>query len=443
MTKLLRKIQFRNLTTEEESNLTASFGLLVFGVGVILVFLLNEIGVFYVEDTLMRTAAIIFMAMDILPMLLIRTTDWGSRWWFKYFILACSFVIALASTSILAFHAALITLLPVMISIIYYDSKIHRMGLIFAILAALISPFLSKWFDTFSMDFWYALAYTNNPNVLINAQDLILPVKMEGMEWLNGNVPVFLVLYCGLPQALILFGYGLFIYVVLRYRQKNKIKQLKEIDAVQSHVLYSLSDIIENRDVDMGGHVKRAKDVVEILVKHMPPIPQDSNPRYREYLVKAAVTHDIGKIAIDDELLRKTDRVTEQEYEEIKAHPVKSAEIIEAVLGPIENPEFLDIAKNLAKYHHEWYDGTGYPEGLKGEGIPFEARIMAIADVFDALITERCYREKITISDAYIEMVEAMGTQFDPNLWPIFDNSFDELTDYYEKVKEENRRNNS
>lgn len=282
--------------------------------------------------------------------------------------------------------------------------------------------------------------YVNNPEDIVLSQKFVEKFG-QNIPQLIGDVPKFMTTFVGIPQAMILMAYGSMAYIILRFRQRNKGRQLREIEAVQSHVLYSLSDIIENRDMETGGHVRRAKDVVEILVSHLYPVPEDENPRYREYLIKSAVTHDIGKIAIDDDLLRKKDRVTPEEYEEIKIHPCKSVEIIDVVLGPIENEEFLDVAKNLAKYHHEWYNGTGYPEGLKGTAIPLEARIMALADVFDALITERCYRETITYDEAYDIIKAGMGTQFDPDLMQVFDRSFGELKAYYEMNKLRNAAN--
>ena len=260
---------------------------------------------------------------------------------------------------------------------------------------------------------------------------------------INGRWNIFtaMMLEYALPNCIIICCLYMVVRRIVVIRVGRKEANDERIYLLKKQVLTSMSDIVENRDGNTGGHVKRTTDVVEILVDNLDiPIP-DKDGKYKEYVIKSAVTHDIGKIAIDDDLLRKKDRVTPEEYEEIKIHPCKSVEIIDVVLGPIENEEFLDVAKNLAKYHHEWYNGTGYPEGLKGTAIPLEARIMALADVFDALITERCYRETITYDEAYDIIKAGMGTQFDPDLMQVFDRSFKELKAYYEMNKLRNAAN--
>lgn len=130
--------------------------------------------------------------------------------------------------------------------------------------------------------------------------------------------------------------------------------------------------------------------------------------------------HDVGKIKIPDTILNKPARLTEKEFEVMKLHTVYGAEILSKLLSRDEDPEYFDIAQNVAKYHHERYDGTGYPEGLKGEEIPLEARIMALADVYDALTSDRVYKKAYPNSMAREILKEGAGTQFDPDLCELF-----------------------
>jgi HD-GYP domain-containing protein (c-di-GMP phosphodiesterase class II) len=134
----------------------------------------------------------------------------------------------------------------------------------------------------------------------------------------------------------------------------------------------------------------------------------------------AAAMHDIGKIKIPDSILNKPGRLTEEEYAIMKKHSAYGAEIIQKTMNDVEERDYITIAYNIARYHHERYDGKGYPDGLKGEDIPLEARIMALADVYDALISERVYKKAFSEEKAREIILEGSGTQFDPNLVPLF-----------------------
>ena len=130
-------------------------------------------------------------------------------------------------------------------------------------------------------------------------------------------------------------------------------------------------------------------------------------------MIKAAPMHDLGKIAVDDAILRKPGRFTPEEFEKMKAHAAEGARIVHEILKGTDDEDFQRIAENVAHYHHERWDGSGYPDGLKGEEIPLEARIMAIADVYDALVSKRVYKESMSFEKADAIIMEGMGTQFD------------------------------
>ncbi|MCI7131071.1 MAG: HD domain-containing protein [Lachnospiraceae bacterium] len=150
-----------------------------------------------------------------------------------------------------------------------------------------------------------------------------------------------------------------------------------------------------------------------------------------EDIIKAAPMHDLGKIGIDDRILKKPGRLTEEEFAVMQTHALKSALLVEGILKGVEEEHFVRVAVNVAEYHHEKWNGTGYPRHLKGEEIPVEARIMAIADVYDALVSKRCYKEAMSFEKAFEVMEESMGSHFDPGLEQVFLLSRERLEEYY------------
>ncbi len=141
--------------------------------------------------------------------------------------------------------------------------------------------------------------------------------------------------------------------------------------------------------------------------------------------------HDLGKIAVDDAVLRKPGRFTPEEFREMKRHAPEGARIVREILTDTEDEEFRRIAENVAHYHHERCDGSGYPEGLRGDEIPLEARIMAIADVYDALVSKRVYKDRYSFEEADRIILEGMGTQFDPGLKAYYEAARPRLEAYY------------
>ncbi len=156
--------------------------------------------------------------------------------------------------------------------------------------------------------------------------------------------------------------------------------------------------------------------------------PDILTKEYAELLIKAAPMHDIGKITIPDSILQKPERLTQEEFEAMKAHTTAGGRIIVEAMGNIEEKEYIDIASQVAEGHHEKWDGSGYPKGLKGTDIPIGARIMAVANVFDALISKRRYKEPMSIDQALDIIRESGGSHFDPQLAIIFCNIKNEIT---------------
>ena len=218
---------------------------------------------------------------------------------------------------------------------------------------------------------------------------------------------------------------GMVLYGIICSRNIREIYQSVRIEKIQQGVITSLATVVEERDESTGNHIQRTSYYVEKIVEQM---KKDSKYNYltEEYyknLILSAPMHDIGKIKIPDQILNKPGRLTEEEFEIMKKHTEYGGRIILQTINNVEEKEYCDIAYNVACYHHENYNGSGYPKGLKGEEIPLEARIMALADVYDALISERCYKKPINKKDAIKIIKDGSGVKFDPRLAEMFLNS--------------------
>ncbi len=212
------------------------------------------------------------------------------------------------------------------------------------------------------------------------------------------------------------------LYGFICVRNIKEISTGVKVEKIQRDVITALATVVEERDEDTGGHIVRSGDYVYRLIGKMKKLDKFSNigDDYFRNVVLAAPLHDIGKIKIPDVVLNKPGKLTDKEYEIIKKHSNYGANIVKKTIYSIENKEYADVAYNIAKYHHERWDGKGYPEQLKGEEIPLEARIMALADVYDALISDRAYKKAYSKEVAMKIIEEGSGTQFDPLLASLF-----------------------
>ena len=215
---------------------------------------------------------------------------------------------------------------------------------------------------------------------------------------------------------------GMALYAVISTRNIREIYQGVRIETIQKNIISSMATVVEERDQNTGGHIARTENYVRLLIKNMKKEEEYANITEDFYtnVLLAAPMHDIGKIKISDSILNKPGKLTDEEFAVMKKHSEYGADIIRKTMQNVENEDYFTIACNIAKYHHERYDGKGYPEGLKGEDIPLEARMMALADVYDALISERVYKKPYSKETARKIIEEGKGTQFDPKLAKLF-----------------------
>ena len=214
--------------------------------------------------------------------------------------------------------------------------------------------------------------------------------------------------------------------------QKEVKSKTEKIVALHDQLVIGMATMVEGRDNSTGGHIRRTSAGVRILTETLRENGSAQiSDEFCEKLIKAAPMHDLGKITVGDAILCKPGRYTPEEYEVMKTHSAEGARIVREILSDTDDEEFRRIAENVAHYHHERFDGTGYPDRLKGDGIPLEARIMAIADVYDALVSKRVYKERYSFEQADRIILDGMGTQFDPALRKYYEAARPKLEAYY------------
>lgn len=211
---------------------------------------------------------------------------------------------------------------------------------------------------------------------------------------------------------------------------EQKAQSMRQL---QSAILQTVADLVERRDGNTGGHIERTQSYLRILITAL-----QGHEKYGkqietwdvDLLVHSSQLHDVGKISISDAILKKPGKLTPEEFGEMKKHTTYGEEIIEEMMSLSVEKDFLRYAKELAATHHERWDGTGYHRGLAGEDIPLSGRLMSIADVYDALVSERPYKHPFTHEEAVQIIVDGKGTQFDPTLVDVFE----QLTDKFAAV---------
>ena len=205
------------------------------------------------------------------------------------------------------------------------------------------------------------------------------------------------------------------------------LKEVKEkseqLSAMQHNIIITMADIIESRDLNTGGHIRRTAIYVGIIAKRLRKEGYFKgllNKDYMNDMIVAAPLHDMGKIHVPDQILNKNGRLTDEEFAIMKTHAAVGKELLDGASDSLGEFRYLIVAKQMAECHHEWWNGNGYPNKLAGEDIPLCARIMAVADVFDALVSKRCYKDPMDLDVAFEIIEKETGTHFDPVVGKIF-----------------------
>lgn len=307
------------------------------------------------------------------------------------------------------------------------------------------------------------LIYTNVPSgkytlhiqIFNDMEDKMLQEKTytiikKAKMWENGYFAVYLSLVLLGEMLFLVWGLNNMRHIVKRRKEleilkaelenqvREQVDEIKEksqkMEIMQWNVIEGMSSLIESRDGNTGEHVMNTREYVKMLSSELlrrGMYPDIINEKFVATIVRVAPLHDVGKIKISDVILNKPGRFTPEEFELMKQHTVLGGEIVADILGEDADPYMLQMAEVVATYHHEKWDGSGYPEGLAGESIPLAARIMAIADVFDAIISKRVYKEALDIEEGFAELLRCQGKHFDAELVQVFLAIKDKVIKYY------------
>jgi CHASE2 domain-containing sensor protein len=220
-----------------------------------------------------------------------------------------------------------------------------------------------------------------------------------------------------LPLMVLLCNFFLLTFAKFWQGERRVRERTRELAMVQEATIESMASLVETRDPETGGHIKRTQNYIRLLAEYLKTHPEFSaflDDETIDLLCKSAPLHDIGKVGVSDKILLKPADLTADEFEEMKRHTVYGRDAILSAERKLGNLSFLRLAREMTYTHHEKWDGTGYPEGLKGNQIPVAGRLMALADSYDALTSERAYKQQLTHEQAVRIIIKEEGSHFDP-----------------------------
>ena len=351
-----------------------------------LVILLNVLKVFNISNMIYPTV-LAAMVVLFIPTVLYDFMHIRSRA-ARYFVLTLMVLMSGLLYSILSYHAIIMLVFPVVVSCLYCDRPSVLYTTLLSVPVMIISHLIA----------FHLKIVPDEPLITMKGVVLygIVPRLIEFMA-----ISVISMSVTGKLQRL--------ISVLV---QKNN-----ELYADQQTLVSSLAELVEAQSRETGQHVKRVASYTEILCDAMGMSKEETWK-----VSVASMMHDIGKIGVPQDILHKPSRLTDSEFEEIKKHVDYGYKLLKNSPG-----EIMQIAACIAQQHHEYFDGKGYQHNLKGDEINIYARCVAIADVFDALVSKRCYKNAWTPEEARAEIVSQRGSQFDPKLVELFDSHFDEF----------------
>ena len=358
-----------------------------------IVFLMNLLGVFVIENGIMIPAYVGSSILLLLPMVLTYVGKLENKY-VKY-VNVCSSVLFVTLISVaLTYHVVVLYVYPIAIASLYFSKKLNIFATALTVVGTSVGQLLAYYLPTQKDDNFSNLYETIVWGIIPRAMVLIA-------------VAIIFTMLCSRTVALL----------------GKLTRAARELTQYHEEMVMGFATLVENKDGSTGGHIKRTTMYVKLLAEELlrrGGYEAVLTEEYIKNLCMAAPMHDIGKIAIPDVILQKPGKLTAEEFEVIKSHAVSGGRIIEETFGHLGDEAYTKMAYQVARYHHEKWNGKGYPEGLKRREIPLAARIMAIADVFDALSEKRCYREAMPLDKCFDIIFEGSGQDFDPVLTEIF-----------------------
>lgn len=366
-----------------------------------LIYFLNIAGIFIIDHTAMTCAYFTSAVLLISPLFFNWIFPHETKW-LKYLYVVLADLFILACITALTYHVVLIYAYPIAIAGLYFSKKLTN----FATLLTIV-------FTIAGQVFGYFLNWRPDYNI----------TTIRG-----------LILFSILPRLLTLICFAALLGLLT-----NRTSKLLADDAenyehlIQNNIdmVYGFANLVENRDQSTGGHIKRTSVYVKLIAEELQRnglFKDEITDEFIGFASTVAPLHDIGKIAIPDRILQKPGKLTDEEFEIMKTHSAKGGDIIKETFSHVYNENYRKMAYDIARFHHEKWNGRGYPEGRKGEDIPLAARIMSIADVFDAVSEKRCYRDAMPLDQCFEIIEKGIGTDFDPVIAKAFLNIKDKIT---------------
>ena len=414
------------LDVEERAN---RFNLIALGVLSILVLLseiLNELDIFGAPKTVMRISAVLgvvgfnLAALVFLIHRSVKKDDSLLRWpGFKCLIILSGYLGVGVFSVAITVHTVILAALPALIAAQYrYQRRLLNLSLVGSVLLVLAGVYGGFFFGMPDRNFLKGMLTEAEAMVLSNRLTIATPKRM-----------VELFTHYAMPRLLGVAAVNLLAAGIARRNDEMLRRQadlaarvqeeMERRTSMQSHVIEDLAALIETRDQSTGEHVIRTKKYVGMIAEAMRDLglsPETLTDEGIAEMRAAAPLHDVGKISVSDTILLKPGKLTPEEYEEMKSHAPRGGKVIRNIFRNLEDPVFLEMAEEIATSHHEKWNGSGYPYGLKGEEIPLSARIMAAADVYDALVSPRVYKEPISPEEALAIIEGDSGAHFDPDV---------------------------
>ena len=435
-----------------ESNKKASlyniYAILVVLSLLVVIEITNEIGLFEIPKIVMRPTVGISAVIFLVPIcifiihdkILKKENSILETNLFKVIIITVAYVGLTLMAITLSYHAVLLLVVPPIMAAQYRNKKTT---LILLLVATTLSVPLIIYGS-----FFFGYADRNLLKEILTDDELTdLSIRVEMVKE-NPKRMLELFTHHVLPRWISIILIDVLVSGITQ-RNAEMIDKQKELSdqvthemerrtQMQNRVIEDLAAVIETRDVGTGEHVIRTKKYVGMIAREMQKYPKYKNiltNKYIKQIENSAPLHDVGKIAVRDAILLKPGRLTPEEFDEMKKHSAKGGEMINNIFSNLDDDEFFKIAYDIAVSHHEKWDGTGYPNGLKGEDIPLSGRIMAIADVYDALTSKRVYKDSMPPEKAFDIIVEGRGTHFDPDIIDIVITIKDKFISYVNEAR--------
>ena len=389
----------------------------------VLCWVCNRVGVFTVDPKTMLIAVITALLAFSTPIVTCLVHDrllgkaptilsWPG---FKFLIVFSTYLGITVTCVTLTFHAVLLMVLPGIFAAQYPDQRrLLKWVVLGSVLLVPLGVYGGFFFGIADLNFFSG--QVGKGMIPLEERLAVCPPKRYLSLFFHYVMPRYLALFI---IEILLFGIGKRNAEMTARQMELTEKanaEMKKRNDLQSMVIEKLSSVIESRDENTGEHVVRTKSYVGILAREMKKddaFRDQLSETLIEEIENASPLHDIGKIAISDTILLKPGKLTPEEFEAIKLHTTKGGAMIRTLFSSLEDALFLRLAEEITVYHHEWWDGTGYPEGLKGRDIPLSARIVAVADVYDALVSDRVYKKAVPREEALAIIYRESGTHFD------------------------------